>query len=171
MLKKYDLLKSLKEKNITYRIYDHQPFYTVEDSNEKRGKINGAHTKNLFLKNKKNQYVLLSCEEKSLINLKLFSKSIGVSNLSFAKPEYLKKYLGIKPGSVSPFGLLNDKENIVDFYLDDILEKNFEINFHPLLNTSTITLKTKDFIDFMIENKKKINIFSLSENKLIKVYG
>ena len=171
MIKKNDLLKVLKKKNIKYTVYDHQPFYTVEDSNEKRGEINGTHTKNLFLKNKKNQYVLLSCEEKSVINLKHFSKSIGFSNLSFAKPEYLEKYLGIKPGSVSPFGLLNDKENCVNFYLEDILEKNIEINFHPLLNTSTITLKTKDFIEFMIENKKKINIFSLSENKLIKVYG
>ena len=86
------------------------------------------------------------------------------------RPGSLEKYLGVNPGSVSPFGLLNDLDNIVDFYLDDTLEKSDEINFHPLINTLTITLKTADFINFMIENKKKINIFSLSENKLIKVY-
>ena len=132
--------------------------------------MKGAHTKNLFLKNKKNQFVLFSCNENSIVDLKNFSKSIGLKNLSFAKPEYLLKFLGIKPGSVSPFGLLNDSDNIVDFYLEEVLENSTDINFHPLINTSTISLKTKDFISFMIENKKKINIFSLSQNRLVKVY-
>ena len=170
MIKKNDILKILEKKEIKYTIYEHEPFYTVEDSNKKRSEMKGAHTKNLFLKNKKNQFVLFSCDENSVVDLKNFSKSIGLKNLSFAKPEYLLKFLGIKPGSVSPFGLLNDLENIVDFYLEEMLEKSIYINFHPLTNTSTITLKTSDFISFMIENKKKINIFSLSENRLVKVY-
>jgi len=170
MIKKSDILKSLEEKKINYTIYEHEAFYTVEDSNKKRSEIKGAHTKNLFLKNKKNNFILLSCHAGSVVNLKKFSKSVGLNNLSFAKPKYLEKYLNIKPGSVSPFGLLNDIDNIVDFYLEEILEKSIEISFHPLINTSTITLKTLDFISFMIENKKKINIFSLSKNKLIKVY-
>ena len=170
MIKKNDILKILEKKKIKYTMYEHEPFYTVEDSNKKRSEMKGAHTKNLFLKNKKNQFVLFSCDENSVVDLKNFSKSIGLKNLSFAKPEYLLKFLGIKPGSVSPFGLLNDLENIVDFYLEEMLEKSIYINFHPLTNTSTITLKTSDFISFMIENKKKINIFSLSENRLVKVY-
>ena len=170
MIKKNDILKILEKKEIKYTIYEHEPFYTVEDSNKKRSEMKGAHTKNLFLKNKKNHFVLFSCNENSLVDLKNFSKSIGLKNLSFAKPEYLLKFLGIKPGSVSPFGLLNDLENIVDFYLEEMLEKSIYINFHPLTNTSTITLKTSDFISFMIENKKKINIFSLSQNRLVKVY-
>jgi len=170
MIKKNDILKILEKKEIKYTIYKHEPFYTVEDSNKKRSEMKGAHTKNLFLKNKKNQFVLFSCNENSIVNLKNFSKSIGLKNLSFAKPEYLLKFLGIKPGSVSPFGLLNDSDNIVDFYLEEVLENSTDINFHPLINTSTISLKTKDFISFMIENKKKINIFSLSQNRLVKVY-
>ena len=170
MIKKNDILKILEKKEIKYTIYKHEPFYTVEDSNKKRSEMKGAHTKNLFLKNKKNQFVLFSCNENSLVDLKNFSKSIGLKNLSFAKPEYLLKFLGIKPGSVSPFGLLNDSDNIVDFYLEEVLENSADINFHPLINTSTISLKTKDFISFMIENKKKINIFSLSKNRLVKVY-
>jgi len=170
MIKKNDILKILEKKEIKYTIYKHEPFYTVEDSNKKRSEMIGAHTKNLFLKNKKNQFVLFSCNENSIVNLKNFSKSIGLKNLSFAKPEYLLKFLGIKPGSVSPFGLLNDSDNIVDFYLEEVLENSTDINFHPLINTSTISLKTKDFISFMIENKKKINIFSLSQNRLVKVY-
>ena len=155
MIKKNDILKILEKKEIKYTIYKHEPFYTVEDSNKKRSEMKGAHTKNLFLKNKKNQFVLFSCNENSLVDLKNFSKSIGLKNLSFAKPEYLLKFLGIKPGSVSPFGLLNDSDNIVDFYLEEVLENSADINFHPLINTSTISLKTKDFISFMIENKKK----------------
>ena len=170
MIKKNDILKIFEKKEIKYTIYKHEPFYTVEDSNKKRSEMKGAHTKNLFLKNKKNQFVLFSCNENSLVDLKNFSKSIGIKNLSFAKPEYLLKFLGIKPGSVSPFGLLNDSDNIVDFYLEEVLENSTDINFHPLINTSTISLKTKDFISFMIENKKKINIFSLSQNRLVKVY-
>ena len=124
----------------------------------------------ICLKFYKNQFVLFSCDENSVVDLKNFSKSIGLKNLSFAKPKYLLKFLGIKPGSVSPFGLLNDLDNNVEFYLEEVLENSAVINFHPLINTSTISLKTKDFISFMIENKKKINIFSLSENRLVKVY-
>ena len=165
MIKKNDILKILEKKEIKYSIFEHEPFYTVEDSNKKRSEMKGAHTKNLFLKNKKNQFVLFSCDENSVVDLKT-----GLKNLSFAKPEYLLKFLGIKPGSVSPFGLLNDLDNNVEFYLEEVLENSTAINFHPLINTSTISLKTKDFISFMIENKKKINIYSLSQNRLVKVY-
>ena len=76
--------------------------------------------------------------------------------------------MGIKPGSVSPYSLLNDKENKISFYLEVKLYESKKINFHPLVNTATITLSTSDFVEFMIENKKKINIFSLQDYKLIK---
>ena len=170
MLKKSDLLKILDQKKIKYSSCEHEAFYTVQDSNNKRVKMEGAHTKNLFLKNKKNKFILFSCLENSLINLKQLSKSIQLNNLSFAKKEYLVQYLGIQPGSVSPYALLNDINNIVDFYLEELVYESNEINFHPLINTSTITIKTKEFILFMLENKKKVNIYSLSKNKVIKVY-
>ena len=89
MIKKNDILKILEKKEIKYSIFEHEPFYTVEDSNKKRSEMKGAHTKNLFLKNKKNQFVLFSCDENSVVDLKNFSKSIGLKNLSFAKPKYL----------------------------------------------------------------------------------
>ena len=89
--------------------------------------------------------------------------------MSFAKEEYLLRYLGIRPGSVSPYALLNDKENRVSFYLEDKLYYSKKINFHPLVNTTTITLFTSDFIEFMIANKKKINVFSLKNYKIIKI--
>ena len=120
------------------------------------------------MKNKKNNFYLFSCEENSIVNLKQLSNKINAKNLSFAKEEYLLKYLGIKPGSISPYSLLNDKENKISFYLEDKLYESKKINFHPLVNTATITLSTSDFVEFMIENKKKIYIFSLQDYKLIK---
>ena len=161
MLTKTDLLQLLRGKSIDFQIHQHEPLFTVEDSENLRGEIDGSHSKNLFLKNKKNSFFLLSCDEKAKVDLKKFSLSIDAKNLSFANEKYLDKYLGIKPGSVSPFALLNDKENIVEFYLDEKIAKSEKINFHPLVNTTTITMKTNDFINFILENNKKINIFSL----------
>ena len=169
MINKFKLLKIFVDKGIKFNKYEHEAFYTVEDSGIKRDKIQGDHTKNLFLKNKKNYFYLFSCEENSVVDLRRFSKSISAENLSFAREEYLIKYLGVKPGSVSPYALLNDIDNQVDFYLEDKIYNSKNINFHPLINTSTITVQTKDFLNFMIENEKKINIFSLDNYKIIKI--
>ena len=168
MLTKTDLFELLSVKNIDFQIRDHEPLFTVEDSENLRGKIKGAHTKNLFLKNKKNNFFLFSCDENAKVNLKSFSKSIDAKNLSFANAEYLEEFLGIKPGSVSPFALLNDKNNIVEFYLDEKLYNSEIINFHPLINTTTITITTSDFINFLLEKNKKINIFSLDSYSVVK---
>ena len=168
MTTKLELFEILRIKSIEFQIHEHEPLYTVEDSEKLRGEISGSHTKNLFLKNKKNNFFLFSCDEKAQVDLKQFSKSIEGKNLSFAKEEYLDKYLQIKPGSVSPFALLNDTENEVKFYLDEKLAKSKLINFHPLINTTTISLKTNDFISFMVENNKKINIFSLESYSVVK---
>ena len=169
MFKMNDLIEMLNKKEVPYTKHEHEALFSVEDSKGKRGTIEGAHTKNLFLKNKKNYFCLFSCEEKSLVNLKNFSKSTGALNLSFAKKEYLKKYMGIEPGSVSPYGLLNDIDNVVEFFLEEGLYESDKLNFHPLINTATVTTKTSDFIDFMVENKKKITIFSLKDNEIKKV--
>ena len=169
MIDKIKLLQLLDNKKINYKIFNHPPLHSVKDSINMRGTINGAHTKNLFLKNKKNFFYLFSCEENSVVELRRFSKSLGAGNLSFAREEYLVKYLGVKPGSVSPYALLNDIDYKVNFYLEDKIYNSKKINFHPLINTSTITVQTKDFLDFMIKNKKKINIFSLDSYKIIKI--
>ena len=167
MLTKTDLLQLLRGKSINFQIHQHEPLFTVEDSENLRGEIDGSHSKNLFLKNKKNSFFLLSCDENAKVDLKKFSLSINAKNLSFANEKYLEKYLGIKPGSVSPFALLNDKENIVEFYLDEKITKSEIINFHPLVNTTTISIKTNDFINFILENNKKINIFSLETYSIV----
>ena len=169
MLLKSDLFELLRVKGLDFQIHNHEPLYTVEDSEKFRGKIKGSHTKNLFLKNKKNRFFLFSCDEKATVDLKLFSKSIDAKNLSFANESYLDKYLGIKPGSVSPFALLNDKNKEVNFYLDQKLYESEIINFHPLINTTTISIKMNDFVNFILENGIKINIFSLNNYSITKM--
>ena len=167
MLGERELLVKLDKQKYSYKLYKHEPLFTVEDSFSKRGKIEGAHSKNLFLKNKQNKFFLFSCLETTKMELKKLSKNLALGNLSFAREEYLKKYLGVLPGSVSPFGLINDIDQKVDFYLDKnfLLEKI--VNFHPLVNTATVSLEIKDFISFLIDNKKKVNIFDSSNYTLI----
>ena len=169
MYNSLELIKLLKEEKYKIEVYNHNALFTVEDSIKQRGKINGSHSKNLFLKNKKNEFFLLSCEEADKIDLKKISKSLELGNVSFAKQEYLEKYLKIKPGSVSPFALLND-DGFVNFYLEQTLYESKFVNFHPLINTFTITIETNKFIEFMIENNKKIHIFSSEEGKILKTY-
>ncbi len=169
MLTKTDLFELLSEKKLDFQIHNHDPLFTVEDSEKLRGEIKGSHTKNLFLKNKKNNFFLFSCDENAKVDLKKFSKSIDAKNMSFANEAYLEQFLGIKPGSVSPYALLNDKNNIVEFYLDEKLYKSEIINFHPLINTTTITIKTIEFVNFLLEKKKKINIFSLDNYSIVDV--
>ena len=171
MYNSLELIELLKKEKYEIEVHQHDPLFSVEDSKKLRGKINGAHSKNLFLKNKKNEFFLLSCEEADRIDLKKISKSLDLGNISFAKQEYLEQYLKIKPGSVSPFGLLNDVESFVNFYLEQTLYESKFVNFHPLINTFTITIETKKFIEFMIEKNKKIHIFSSAEGTVLKTYG
>ena len=171
MLTPNDLIKLLDVRGYDYDFHEHNALFTVEDSNKLRGEIRGLHSKNLFLKNKKNKFYLFSCEEFSQINLKTISKSLDLGNVSFAKKEYLLELLGITPGSVSPFALLNNTENNIDLYLEDKMHETEYVNFHPLTNKATVTIKSSEFIEFMIENKKKIHIFSTSNEKIVKTYG
>ena len=168
MYSKSDIIDKLNNDKIKYQLTEHEALFTVKDSNEKRGLIEGAHTKNLFLKNKKNNFFLFSCLENTKIDLKKLGKSNDFGNISFAQVRYLQEYLGLLPGAVTPFGLLNDSKNKVVFFLDEQLTKFEKINFHPLVNTSTITINLKNFISFLIENNKKVNIFNFDSYSIVK---
>ena len=125
-----------------------------------RGTIKGVHTKNLFLKNKKNNFFLFSCQESTIVDLKQLKKVLGMGNISFTRDLYLKDMLGVKPGSVTPFGLINDQNNEIKFFLVNKILYHKKVNFHPLVNTSTVSLDTKDFLIFMKKNNKLVNIFN-----------
>jgi|TARA_B100001964_G_scaffold160342_1_gene176087 Ala-tRNA(Pro) deacylase len=159
-INKLNLLTMLSKQNIKFDIYEHAALHTVEESKELRGKIEGVHTKNLFLKNKKNNFFLFSCQESTIIDLKQLKKILDLGNISFAKDLYLENIMGVKPGSVTPFGLINDQENRIKFFLDKKILYHKKVNFHPLVNTSTVSLNTKEFLLFMKNNNKLVNIFN-----------
>ena len=159
-MNKSDLLTMLSKHNIKYDVYEHPSLHTVEESKKLRGRIEGIHTKNLFLKNKKNKFFLFSCQESTIVDLKQLNKELNLGNISFAKDLYLKNILGVKPGSVTPFGLINDQNNEIKFFLDKKILYHKKVNFHPLVNTSTISLDIKDFLLFMKKNNKLVNIFN-----------
>ena len=115
MIFKEDLIRILNDHSFEYLIKEHAPLFTVEDSKALRGQIEGAHSKNLFLKDAKANFFLISIEESASIDLKKTMQQIQSKKLSFAKPEYLQDILGIEPGSVSPFALLNDTKKQVKF--------------------------------------------------------
>ena len=167
MLKNNELLDLLKKSNYSYKLYEHQALFTVNDSVNKRGEISGSHSKNLFLKNKKNKFFLFTCLEQTKVELKKLAKKLELGNISFANEVFLLEYLGVKPGSVTPFGLLNDQQQQVEFYLDKKFLADETANFHPLTNTQTINIKINDFINFLKENNKKVNIFDFESYSLI----
>ena len=160
MINKNSLLNLLDEYNIKYILYEHPPLFSVEDSKKLRGDIEGAHTKNLFLKNKKNNFFLFTCLESSKVDLKILKNKLELGNISFAGEKYLIELLNLKPGSVSPFGLLNDRDKKIQFFIDAALD-NFEtFNFHPLINTATINISKNDFYNFFKINKININLIN-----------
>ena len=161
MIDKKSLIKLLDKNNCQYKLYNHPPLVTVNDSVNMRGKINGGHTKNLFLKNKKNNFFLITCLENTMVDLKLLQKNLNLGNLSFAGEKYLKELLNVNPGAVTPFGLLNDINYQIKFFFDINLN-NFEIfNFHPLVNTSTVSIKKEDFFNFFKINNICIYLLNL----------
>jgi len=139
----YDVLSDL---NITYVKYEHPAVFTVEEAEKYDQEIVGGKCKNLFLKNKKdNTYYLLITESTKKIDFKKLSILLNGSRLSFASPAELKECLGLTPGSVSPFGLVNDNSQKVKVLIDKNLLKYDQISFHPNINTATLVIKTEYF--------------------------
>ena len=160
MIDQEALFQLLKKQNFIYTMYTHPPLFSVSDSVKLRGNIDGAHTKNLFLKNKKNNFFLFSCIESTKIDLKTLKNSLNLGNISFANERHLLELMNIKPGSVSPFGLLNDCEKKIKFYLDEKLDDFNSFNFHPLVNTATVNINKNDFYNFFKINNIVINLIN-----------
>jgi len=153
----------LENEQIEFSVTEHDPLFTVEDSKLLRGKIEGGHSKNLFLKDQKDNFFLITFLEDIIADLKRLPYVLNSKKLSFAKPEYLKDLMGIEPGSVSPFGLVNDSQKTINFYFDEAFLK-FEIaNFHPLVNTATVSIAPHSLIDFIEKFHKGVNMIKMSE--------
>ncbi|MCB1500147.1 MAG: prolyl-tRNA synthetase associated domain-containing protein [Bauldia sp.] len=145
-----DLMASLGRLGIATTTVSHPPLFTVEESRALRGTIPGAHTKNLFLKDKKDAIFLVTALEDAEIDLKHLHHEIGASGrLSFGRPELLAERLGVVPGAVTPFGVINDVPPTVTVILDAALAAHATINCHPLVNTATTTIASADLIAFI----------------------
>lgn len=145
-----DLFAMLDGLGIEHKTTQHEPVFTVAESESLRDRIPGGHTKNLFVKDKKDQYFVLTVEENAVVDLKTVHKLIDASSkVSFGKPEKMLEYLGVVPGSVTVFGAINDTANNVTFVLDSDLMKHDLINGHPLSNDATTTIGRDDLIRFL----------------------
>ena len=144
-----DLIAFLEAHGIAVATVEHPPLFTVEQSQALRGEIPGGHTKNLFLKDKKDLIFLVVAEEDAEIDMKTLHKRIDSARLSFGKPELLVELLGVVPGSVTPFGVINDRDGRVTVVLDEALLRHEALNFQPLENTATTTIKREDFLAFL----------------------
>ncbi|MDI7862383.1 prolyl-tRNA synthetase associated domain-containing protein [Rhizobiaceae bacterium n13] len=145
-----DLLNFLDGLGIAHKTKDHEPVFTVAESVALRDEIPGAHTKNLFVKDKKDNFFLLTVEENAAVDLKTVHTLIGAaSKVSFGKPEKLMEYLGVIPGAVTAFGAINDTGANVTFVLDEELMASDIINCHPLSNDATTSIGRDDLIRFM----------------------
>ena len=145
-----ELFAYLADLGIRTETIDHAPVFTVEESRHLRGQIAGAHTKNLFLRDNKKAFFLVCVEEDMVTDLKRLRPLIGArGGLSFASPEALADILGIKPGSVSPFAVYNDKSGSVTVAIGSDLLQADRINCHPLTNTKTTAIAPADLLAFL----------------------
>lgn len=145
--KVYEILKDL---GIEYICYEHEATPTAEHVAILENEIRGRHCKNLFLKNSKaDQLFMLIAPHDKAVDLKKTARLIGSTRLSFAEADKMWTYLKLLPGAVSPFGLIHDTDRVIQVLLDQEILSYDYINFHPNVNTATVSLSVKDFIKFL----------------------
>src|SRR5476649_847084 len=135
---------------IKYATVTHPPLFTVEQSQALRGQIPGGHTKNLFLKDKKDALFLVTALEDAVIELKSLHRRLDAGGrFSFGSANLMLETLGLTPGAVSPFGALNDTTGRVTVVLDSKLMQHATINAHPLVNTMTTSISREGLLAFL----------------------
>jgi Ala-tRNA(Pro) deacylase len=143
------LFERFKSLRLETRTLDHAPVFTVEQAKLVHNDMPGGHCKNLFCKDEKGVLWLIVALEDAVINLKAAPSKIGSKRLTFGKPELLMEVLGVEPGSVTPFGLINDTQNRVNVILDEAMMTKNPLNYHPLKNDATTALSPADLLTFV----------------------
>ncbi len=144
-----ELLSRLESLGIDAHTFSHPAVYTVEEAKEKRGPLDGAHTKNLFVRDKKGAMWLIVALEDRAVDLKALARTLGHRGFSFGSEARLMGYLGVTPGAVTPFGVVNDHSGAVRVALDRGLLDHDVWNFHPLDNGMTTRLRGADMLRFL----------------------
>ena len=144
------VLGYLNEKGYEYSWYTHPEAPTIEIARQHWKQDGSKHCKNLFFRNHKGNrhyLVVLDCERD--LDIHDLEKRLHQGKLSFASPQRMEKYLGLQPGSVSPFGLINDTENHVHLFLDETLQTEQSLSFHPNDNHATVVIETPEFMRYL----------------------
>ena len=144
-----ELLGYLEEIGVGHTTVEHPPVFTVEEAKARRGALEGAHTKNLFVRDKKGVMWLVVALEDRSVDLRSLAGALGHKRFSFGSPERLMRYLGVIPGAVTPFGLVNDVTGAVRVALDEGLRAFDVWNFHPLDNAMTTSLRPDGMVRFL----------------------
>mgnify|MGYP001183116891 FL=1 len=149
-----NLLTILKDNRVEFKLYKHKPLYSVSESKIEQELIfpinsNNVHIKNLYLRDKKKRNYLITCEQDKNINLKALKKTIKSDRLSFGSPDRLFQHLGVFPGAVSPFCMLNGIKNDVKFFCDYDLKQYKKIYLHPFVNDMSVCLNIDDLENFL----------------------
>lgn len=159
----FDTLNNL---NIEYQTYEHAAVFTVEESKKVDSQIPAGKTKNLFLRNDKaTKYYLVIVEADIKVDIKKLSNDLNESKFSFGSAEKMEDLIGLTPGSVSPFGLINNNDHNVIVVVDQNLLKHEEIGFHPNINTATITITPNDFKKFLEWTGNKFKFIQIPEKE------
>jgi Ala-tRNA(Pro) deacylase len=144
------LFAFLDSHGIAHTTVKHPPLFTVEQSRVLRGQISGGHTKNLFLRDKKHQLFLVVALEDAEIDLKGLHRQLGATGrFSFGSSDLLREVWGVEPGAVTPFGAINDPQSRVTVVLDAAMVEHETLNYHPLVNTMTTSIKRGDLVKFL----------------------
>ncbi len=145
-----ELYKTLEDLSIAYEYYEHPPAPTAKEAAIYWKVFNATKCKNIFFRNHKgNRHYLVIIEHQQDLDIHDLEKRLRQGKLTFASPERMQKYLGLSPGSVSPFGLINDKDHHVHVFLDETLSASTRISFHPNLNTASLVVSYSDFIRYL----------------------
>ena len=144
-----EFLSLLSQIGIEYENHEHPAVFTVEEADMHHEGIDGVHSKNLFFKDRKKNLVLVVTLSDKPIRIKEVGNTIGHKGLSFGKPDLLMEVLGVIPGAVTPFAVINDEQKKVKVILDEEMMEHDLLNFHPIVNTATTTINSKDLVKFM----------------------
>ena len=165
MSKSEKVFQLLSELDIKYELYEHPPVPTVEDALPYWDKIEATHCKNLFFRNHKgNRHYLVILKHNRKLNIRDLEQGLKQGKISFASPQRMERYLGLSGGSVSVFGLINDKENHIHLFLDDGLKSAEKISFHPNENNATVVISDQSFIKFLDWSKNSYEFITLYDS-------
>jgi Ala-tRNA(Pro) deacylase len=144
-----ELFALLDRLGIEHSTVQHPPFFTVDEGRPWHDKIRGLHCKSLFIKDRKGGIWLVVMPGDKRADLGRLEKALGAPRLSFARPDLLQEVLALTPGSVTPFGLINDMQRRVSVILDEQMLDSEWVNFHPLHNAASTTLRSADLLRFI----------------------